>query len=132
MSDHPLNDFFNLPSRNEGDSESEHVQKIYEVIISENPDLSEVTKLALNAYKEQMENVQHIEPKYRQRYLEVAQQYLKLAMDSISKNEELSQKREKLDKDLGKKGEGEGEEEKTTGMSRRALLEVVKNEKKVS
>lgn len=125
--DKPLDKFFGLPSReDEGD---EYSSEIYEIIISENPDLDEVTKLALNAYKEQMENVQHVEPKYRQRYLEVAQQYLNLAMQSLAKNEELKQKREKLENDLNKNKKDNDESNGKTGMSRKALLEVVRNKK---
>ena len=124
-SDKPLDKFFGIPPR----EDDEYGAELYEIIISENPDLDEVTMLALNAYKEQMENVQHVEPKYRQRYLEVAQQYLNLAMQSLAKNEELKQKREKLENDLGKKT-GKGEvEEPNKGMTRKALLEVVKSSK---
>lgn len=125
MADKPLDKFFNLPSR-EGEDDA-YDPEIYEIDISDDPDLDEVIKLALQAYKEQMENVQHIEAKYRQRYLEVAQQYLSLAKDALAKNEELRQKREKLESDLGKKDEGEDQPKK--GMTRKALLEVVKNSK---
>jgi hypothetical protein len=123
MANTPLDTFFGIPPREDG----EYAPELFEIEISDNPDLAEITKLALQAYKEQMENVQHIEPKYRQRYLEVAQQYLSLAKDALAKQEELKQKREKLDSDLNKKDKPE--ESQITGMTRKALLEVVKNSK---
>lgn len=123
--DNPLDTFFGIPPR---DNDDEYSPSVYEILISENPDLDEVTKLALQAYKEQMENVQHVEPKYRQRYLEVAQQYLNLAMQSLAKNEEIKLKKEKQDADLKKKEDNKDPEDKR--ISRKALLEVVRNEAK--
>ena len=103
-----LNETFNLPK-----SEQELVaelEKRYE--FSEDPDLKEVARLALTAYKEQMLDITNFEPKYRARSLEVANQYLNLAKDALAKDEDLRLKREKQNADKKKKEgeEGEGEE----------------------
>ena len=62
---------------------------------SDNPNLCEVAKLALKAYKEQMLDVANFDPKYRARNIEVAQSFLVLAKDALAKDEDLRLKEEK-------------------------------------
>lgn len=74
---------------------------IVNIEIPNDADLDDVTKLALQSYKEQMENLQHIDAKYHARMLEVAALYLNIAKESLAKKTELNQKQKKLDKELG-------------------------------
>ena len=77
-------------------NESELMKELEEKYgFSSDPNLSEIAKLALTAYKDQMMDIMHFEPKYRSRALEVAQQYLTLAKDAISKEEDLRIKENK-------------------------------------
>ena len=70
---------FNLPK-----SETELLDQLEEMFnFSSNPTLNEVAKMALEAYKQQMMDIMHFEPKYRSRALEVAAQYLSLANQSL-------------------------------------------------
>jgi len=84
MSD-TLEETFNLP-KSEKDI-MEDLSNKYK--FSEDPNLKEIVKLALTAYKEQMTDIAMIEPKYRSRALEVANQFLNLAKDALSKNKDL-------------------------------------------
>jgi hypothetical protein len=102
-----LNETFNLPTSQE--ELVAELEKRYQ--FSEDPDLKEVARLSLEAYKEQMVDIKNFEPKYRARSLEVANQYLNLAKDALAKDEEIRMKREKLDSDLKKKKEKENGEE---------------------
>ena len=84
--------------------------EISEIKIPDDPVLGDVVRLALEAYKDQMQNIQFMEPKYRARALEVAQQYLNLAKDALSKKEDLRQKDIKLNSLAKGKNEGGLEE----------------------
>lgn len=102
--------------------------EIFEITIPEDADLDDVTRLALDAYKMQMESIINIEPKYRARALEVAKQYLDLAMTSMSKKKELDQKERKLNKDLGGTDKKPSDEEQT--VSRQQILKELAASKK--
>ena len=114
---------FNLP-----ETEDELLEELEEKYnFTDNPDLDEITKLALTAYKDQMADVMNMEPKFRSRALEVAQQYLNLAKDALSKNEELRLKEEKQNQTKTPVGD-----EKPEGSIDRneLLLELVEGGKK--
>lgn len=117
-----LEETFNIDG---GDSD-ENVVAVFDLEIPADAKLSDISKLALEAYKMQMENIQHIEPQYRARSLEVAKQYLELAKAAIADDLKYQQAQEKLDRDNGSKGgEGEGESEgneESSGLSRHELL----------
>lgn len=122
-----LRDTFNLP-KNQEELVAE-LEKKYQ--FSEDPDLKEIAKLALEAYKEQMLDICNFEPKYRARSLEVANQFLNLAKDALAKDENARLQREKLKKSKeGEEGEtgedGDGDEvfDRDTFM-----LELVKGQK---
>lgn len=92
---------------------------IFKVEIPDDAELDDVAKLALEAYKMQMDTILLLEPKYRARGLEVAKQYLEIAMNSISKKRDLDQKEKRL---MSKKGD-ELATETPKGVSRNMLLE---------
>jgi len=121
---HPLEETFNIKPASVEVLEEQFAH----LDIPENPELDDITRLALEAYRDQMKDIMCMEPKYRSRALEVAQTYLNLAKESLTKNEELTQKREKLDKDLGKDKEGEEDEEES--FSRKSLLMEIDNSRK--
>ena len=102
--------------------------ELYEITIDipENAELSDITKLALEAYKQQIEILKFIEPKFRNRGFEVAQTYLNLARDSIKQDVELKQKRDRLILDREKAELGGDPIEKTTANSRENLFEIAK------
>lgn len=103
----------------------EELEKKYE--FSSDPDLKEIAKLGLTAYKEQMLDIMNMEPKYRSRALEVAQQYLNLAKDALAKDEDIRLKQEKQDQ--GKKDTKDEDEEKET-LDRNEVLMEINNLKK--
>lgn len=85
---HPLDDVFEV-------SQESALDDMLEIHIPEDPTLDTIIDLALRAYKEQMEDVIHIEPKNRARYLEVAEKFLNQAKDAMAKKEQLKTLREK-------------------------------------
>lgn len=103
-------------------------EETFEVIIPEHIELDAVARLALEAYKEQMEQIQMIEPKYRSRALEVAQRYLETAKDSIARQEDLKLKLEKLEIDKNKKNDDPNQKGNSSsgGLSRDSVLRGVK------
>lgn len=68
--------------------------------------LNDIIRLALTAYKEQMEDIHMIEPKNRVRYLEVAERFLNQAKDAITKRDTLKSKLSKKKTDVTKDDEG--------------------------
>ena len=115
---------FDLPK-----SEDEILAELEEKYnFSDNPNLSEIVKLALTAYKDQMADVINTEPKFRARLLEVAQQYLNLAKDAIAKDQDLRLKEEKQNQD--KKGGDEPEGEEEVVDRNELLLELVEGGRK--
>jgi len=80
-----------------------------DVHIPDDPELAslnDIIRLALMAYKEQMEDIHMIEPKNRVRYLEVAERFLNQAKDAISKRDNLKSKLPKKKADVTKDDEG--------------------------
>jgi hypothetical protein len=120
-----LHETFDLPK-----SEEEFLAELEKKYnFSDNPNLDEVAKLSLTAYKDQMLDIRHIEVKYRSRAREVAQQYLNLAKDAIAKNQDLRLKEEKQNQP---KKDGGGVPQDDDGVVDRneILLELVKGSKK--
>lgn len=79
------------------------------VDIPDDPTLDTIIELGLKAYKEQMEDIMHIEPKNRAKYLEVAEKFLSTVKDAMHKKEMIRLQREKAS---GKKVEAKQPEEK--------------------
>lgn len=80
-----------------------------DVHIPDDPELAslnDIIRLALMAYKEQMEDIHMIEPKNRVKYLEVAERFLNQAKDAISKRDNLKSKLPKKKADVTKDDEG--------------------------
>lgn len=149
MNDNPLDQFFGLQPNGELnfdkeiDKENKDVtgntstkdggsdilaMNEFEVEFPEDAQLDDISRLALEAYKMQIENLQFIEPKFRNRYLEVAANYLNLARDSIKQSNELKQKDTKLDLDIVKADLGENVKEKL-GKAKSNLYKIVKKKK---
>ena len=101
---------------------------VINIEIPENAELSDITKLALEAYKSQIDILKFIEPKYRNRGFEVAQQYLTIAQNAIKQDVELKQKRDRLILDREKADLSEkGDKPNTT--SKENLYSLVKKKK---
>lgn len=80
-----------------------------DVHIPDDPELAslnDIIRLALMAYKDQMEDIHMIEPKNRVRYLEVAERFLNQAKDAIAKRDNLKSKLPKKKADVTKDDEG--------------------------
>lgn len=110
---HPLEDVFNM-SDNEDFKDA-----IFELDIPDNPSQEDIARISLEAYKDIMQDVIHIQPKYRARTLEVANMFLKLAQESITKKSDHQIKSSKLDLDKDKHqhkigGKKSLDEDKTT------------------
>jgi len=120
---HPLEEAFDLPE------DDEFKDEIFRLDIPENPSLDDIAKLALEAYASHMADVSHMEPKFRARNLEVAQLFLNLAKDALSKKEDVRIRDEKLvfDKD---KASGGGNEKPSAGTRKDILTELTKHIKK--
>ncbi len=116
------------PAMDSGESASTDGELFdFQIEIPENAQLSDVTKLALEAYKQQIDVLKFIEPKYRNRGFEVAQQYLTIAQNAIRQDLELQQKQQKLD--LDKKKAFPNEEEPEEELSKDNLYKLVKGGK---
>jgi hypothetical protein len=131
---HPLDnefDFYNN-SDEKDDSVDDDVftDEIFNIEIPKNPKLEDIANIALKAYKSHMCDIQHMEPKYRARNLEVAQLYLSIAKDSLSKKEEIKIKDGKLNLDKLKNGKNkDNDDDKDT---RKGLLLELKETMKSS
>lgn len=86
---HPLDDTFDISAADLLDDDLD------EVVIPDDPNLDTIIKLSLQAYKSQMNDILHIEPKNRARYLEVAEKFLNQAKDAMAKKEQIKLSREK-------------------------------------
>lgn len=86
---HPLDDTFDISTADLLDDDMENV------IIPDDPTLDTIIQLSLQAYKSQMGDILHIEPKNRARYLEVAEKFLNQAKDAMAKKEQIRLAREK-------------------------------------
>lgn len=102
-----LEQTFNLPTEN-SDILAE-LEARYSA--SDDPDLKEVARLALDAYKEIMIDIVNYDVKYKARQAEVAQTFLNLAKDALAKNIDLNLKEQKLNQ--GKKEEEDPDKENT-------------------
>lgn len=94
----PLSKTFDLSSENDLETLSEFLA----VEVPDDPNLKDIAKLALEAYKEQLKIVNMIEPKYRARYLEVAKGFLDTAKESLASLEDVQIKNDKLTLDRSK------------------------------
>ena len=121
MSD-KLKETFNM--NDEGD---DYLDELMNIEIPDDAELDDISRLALEAYREQMINLQHIDERFRARNLEICQQFLNLAKDAIAKNQELKLKREALE---GKTKEPEKDE--GAGISRQELLRQIEEERKAN
>ena len=121
MSDkkHPLDEVFEMDS-----GVDEFEDDLFDLTIPENPTLDDITKLALNAYKDAMGDMIHMEVKYKARNREVTQRYLEIARDALAKKEDIVLRDRKLDMDENKKGKKE--ENTGGGMKRADVLKIVK------
>lgn len=86
---HPLDDAFGVDIKDQLDDDFGVLE------IPDDPTLDTIIKFALLAYKEQMEDIMHIEPKNRARHLEVAEKFLNQAKDAMAKKETIRAMREK-------------------------------------
>lgn len=86
-----LDNFFNM------EPSVENPNEIFTLEIPGDASLSDITRLALEAYKSQIESIMLMEPKYRARSLEVAKQYLELAKCAMTDEEELQLKWKKIE-----------------------------------
>ena len=102
MSDgkHPLDDVFDMDS-----GMSSFEDEIMSIDIPNDPRLDDITRLALQAYKDAMMDLPNIEPRFRSRHQEVTQQYLNIAKDAMAKRIDLDLKSRKLDMEEDKKKE---------------------------
>lgn len=114
-----LDEFFNVEPTGENPNE------IFTLEIPEDATLNDITRLALDAYKGQIEAIMLMEPKYRARSLEVAKQYLELAKNAMTDGEELQLKWKKME------GKVEVLTEEAPKRSRNAIL-IDLNEKRGS
>lgn len=89
---HPLDNEFDITDSMAMDDDYEPV-KIPEDAEERNLDL--IIDLALRTYKEQMDDMVHIEPKNRLKYLEIAERFLNQAKDAMYKKDYLRMQRER-------------------------------------
>ena len=76
-------------------------EEMIEIEIPDDPTLDTIIELSLKAYKDQMEDIIHVEVKNRSRYLEVAEKFLAQAKDAMYKKEQIRLKREQYIKGKG-------------------------------
>jgi len=132
MADDPLNKAFDLdPDHLDmGDGDSGYAFPFDD--IPEYISLDDITHMALYAYKEQLKDVTQVPARYRQRALEVAQTYLNLAKDAVSKRDDNDIK--KAAKALNTKNPSSGaladnsEDGATEGVSRREVYKQIEQE----
>ena len=111
------------------DEYDEFADLLLKIEIPDDPQLEDIIKLALEGYKSQMEDIQHIEPKFRARSLEVAKMYLDLAKDAITKNADLKLKFEKLELERSAKTGDNGDFSNEIGrVSREEALRLTRVE----
>ena len=120
-----LEETFNLEPTGENDDE------LFTLDVPDDADLSDVARLALEAYKSQIESIMIMEPKYRARSLEVARQFLDVAKDAMSKDQELQLKWKKVESDSNKKQIlTEDEKKQESALTRNAILVDFNNARK--
>lgn len=122
----PIEKTFDLPH----DDELEELESLLLIDIPDNPELKDIARIALETYKKQIELMAQIEPKYRQRYLEVANGYLNTAKEALSKIEDVRQKQEKQDFDRAVKEGAIKKNDDNDGLDRDSLYERVARREK--
>lgn len=111
---HPLDDRFGISDEMLMDDDYNGL------IIPDDPNLDTIIDFALKAYKQQMDDIVHIEPKNRARYLEVSEKFLDQAKDAIDKKERIALQKKRL----------EGKKEPAVSTSNPVSGETVKEEPK--
>lgn len=104
--DHPLNKAFNVDSTEAGE-EAQVEFGSYRVELKANPEetgLEDIIKYAMHAYKQQMEDLDHIEPKNRLKALEIAERFLNQAKDASDKLEKIKLQKQKFESQTKGKG----------------------------
>lgn len=122
---HPLDNEFDITDSMAMDDDYVPV-KIPEDAEERNLDL--IIDLALRTYKEQMDDMVHIEPKNRLKYLEIAERFLNQAKDAMYKKDYLRMQRERKNSAVrapqppqgGDQGAQDGD---GTVVDRKALME---------
>ena len=88
---HPLDDRFGISDEMLMDDDYNGL------IIPDDPNLDTIIDFALKAYKQQMDDIVHIEPKNRARYLEVSEKFLDQDKDAIDKKERIALQKKRLE-----------------------------------
>lgn len=123
---HPLDKNFDIASDHFLCDEDSSVE------IPDDPTLDTIIGFALDAYKEQMDDLVHIEPKNKLKYLEIAEKFLSQAKDAIYKKEYLDIQRKKSTKSNKTnvqetpKTEETVEPPKPVGVTREELMEQMR------
>lgn len=122
---HPLDDEFDMPVDPDDD-----LLGFVEVHIPLDPKLDTIVSLAMQAYKQQMDDVVHIEPKNRLKFYEVAERFLSNAKDAMYKIEQIQLQRDKMMNAIQKKGSTKevavGTSDTGETVDRKSLHEKVK------
>jgi hypothetical protein len=87
-----LDKAFNIDGSYDDPEENEIISEVRVPTDPELASLNDIIRLALEAYKMQVEDIGMIEPKNRVKYLEVAERYLNQAKDAINKRDALKVK----------------------------------------
>lgn len=114
---HPLENAFDIDSGLDNTYETT-------VTIDDDPDLDTTINLALQAYKENAEIINMVDPKNRIRYMEIGAKYLDLAKDAMHKKESLEIQRMRA---AGTKKTAKPEDAKSEeGINRNELFDQLK------
>lgn len=126
MPHHPLDDAF--------DMEKEEVSSVLgtTIEIPDDPSMDTVVKLALQQYKEIVEEAAVLEAEDRIRQLELAKQFLDLARETMKNHADLTLRHEKMVADAEAKM-NKGQQKSIPGekpaVSRSAVLQKIKEKK---
>lgn len=126
--DEQLHNTFNLdPDEHEGYEEENAGIEFPMEDIPAHLDLDTIAYMAVHSYKQQLQDINELPLKQRQRALEVAQNYLSLAKDSIHKRDDLEIKAlsKKSPKQINTNDDDEESESKT--ISRNEAYERLNN-----
>lgn len=86
--DDPLNRTFNLDPENLEDHENERGPSFPYPDVPDYLTLDDISFMAVHSYKRQLEDIDQIPARYRQRALEVAKDYLNVAKDAVAKRDD--------------------------------------------
>lgn len=120
---HPLDREFDIEGERMLDDDYVRVE-IPESQEERNLDL--IINLALKAYKEQMDDIIHIEPKNRLKYLEVSERFLNQAKDAMYKRDYLKARRAGVKGDKAPTVTAPQEEGNSTTVDRTELLNRIR------